>query len=109
VIPLPPRVTRAYIYMKQGFTDFLKDALRQLTGGSLRKGKLSLSRRAATQMNELHLDTQTIEDVFRHGREVKSLVREYASCTISISYRFDDVKSEYVVTSVRRYEKEGRI
>lgn len=87
---------------------FLLDILRQFTGASFRKGRLSLSWYANVQMRELHLDFDTIEDVFKYGRKVESLVQSYGDYSISISYRWDDNKKQYVVTSVRRYQNQER-
>ena len=86
----------------------LKDIWRQFTGTSYSKGNFSISWFANVQRNELQLDMDTIDDVFRHGREVNSLVQNYGNYSISISYRWDQYKSEYVITSVRKYAKEGR-
>jgi hypothetical protein len=87
---------------------FLLDILRQLTGSSFRSGKLSITFRAGMQMKELHLDMDTLEDVFRHGRKVESLIQDYGNYSISISYRWDDAKKQYVITSCRRYENQER-
>ena len=87
---------------------FLFDILRQLTGGNFRKGKLIISWYANVQMRDLHLDTDTIEDVFRHGRKVESIVQSYGDYSISISYRWDENKKHYVITSVRKYENQER-
>ena len=87
---------------------FLLDIVRQLTGASFRKGRLSVSWYAHTQMQELHLDLDTIENVFRHGRKVESIVQSYGDYSISISYRWDVSKKQYVVTSVRKYENQER-
>jgi hypothetical protein len=86
---------------------FVGDIFRQLIGASYRRDTFRLSWFANVQRNELGVDLDTIADIFKHGREVKSLVRNYRNYSISISYRWDQVKSEYVITSVRRYEKEA--
>jgi hypothetical protein len=90
----------ALAFMKQ----FLFDILRQLTGSNFRSGRLRLTRFAYTQMRELHLDLATVEDVFRHGRKVESLVKNYGSYSVSVSYRWDGNKNRYVITSCRKYE-----
>jgi hypothetical protein len=87
---------------------FLFDILRQLTGGNFRTGKLSISWYANTQMRELRLDNDTIEDVFRHGRRVESIIQNYGDYSVSISYRWDDNKKHYVITSVRKYDNQER-
>lgn len=58
-------------------------------------------------MRELGLDTATVEDVFRNGRKVTSVVQDYKYYTISVSYRWDENKKQYVITSVRLYKREG--
>jgi hypothetical protein len=60
------------------------------------------------QMQELHLDTATLEDVFRHGRKVESFVKNYGRYSVSISYRWDEKTSRYVITSCRKYENKVR-
>jgi len=85
---------------------FLGDILRQLTGAGYRKGSFRMSWFANAQRNELGVDMDTIEDIFKHGREVKSLVQHYGNYSISISYRWDQYKNEYVITSVHKYEKD---
>jgi hypothetical protein len=54
---------------------FLLKILQQLIGTNFRKGKLTISWYANVQMNDLHLDFDTIEDVFKHGRKVESIVQ----------------------------------
>jgi hypothetical protein len=83
---------------------FLLKILEQLTGHNFRKEKLTISWYANVQMNDLHLDADTIEDVFKHGRKVESIVQNYGDYSISISYRWDENKKRYVITSVRKYE-----
>jgi len=87
---------------------FLLDILRQLTGHNFRSGKLTISWYANVQMNDLHLGFDTIEDVFKHGRKVESVVQSDGDYSISISYRWDENKKWYVVTSVRKYENQER-
>jgi hypothetical protein len=82
----------------------LKDIFRQLTGGSFREGKLSISYWASIQMHELKLNVETLEDVFRHGRRVTTIVQDYQNYSISIGYRWDENKKQYVITSVRLYK-----
>jgi hypothetical protein len=87
---------------------FLLDILKQLAGSNSRSGKLIISWYANVQRNELHLDIDTIEDVFRHGRKVESIVQNYGDYSISISYRWDENKKYYVVTNVRKYENQEK-
>ena len=87
---------------------FLLDILKQITGSNSRAGKLTISWYANVQMNDLHLDMNTIEDVFRHGRKVESIVQSYGDYSISISYRWDENKKQYVITSVRKYDNQER-
>jgi hypothetical protein len=85
----------------------LKDIIRQLTGSDYRIGKLSIGYWANIQMHELKLDFDTLEDVFRHGRKVTTIVQDYQNYSISIGYRWDENKKHYVITSVRLYKREG--
>ena len=103
----PPYARFARMTMKI-IKQFIIDTIRQLTGSANpRQGILSISYRASIQMHELHLDVATLEDVFRHGRKVTSIVQDYQNYTISISYRWDENKKHYVITSVRLYKREG--
>jgi len=87
---------------------FLKDILRQLTGASSpRENKVEIGYWAYKQMRELRLDTDTLEDVFRHGRKVTTIVQDYQNYSISIGYRWDENKKCYLITSVRLYKREG--
>jgi hypothetical protein len=80
--------------------NFLFDIVRQLTGWSkARSGKISLSQNGLHKMNEHHLDTETLKDVFKHGKEIKMLVRNYGAYSVGINYKYDEVKQEYVITS----------
>lgn len=87
---------------------FLLDVIRQLIGGNSRSGKFIISWYANVQRNELHLDMDTIADVFKHGRKVESIVQNYGDYSISISYRWDENKKHYVITSIRKYENQDR-
>ena len=85
-----------------------KDIIRQLLGwDKVRPGKLSISYWASLQMRENRLDFDTLEDVFRHGRRVTTLVQDYQNYSISISYKWDERKTCYVITSVRLFKREG--
>jgi hypothetical protein len=86
---------------------FLKDIFRQITGSDFRAGRLSISYWANRQMKDLRLDADTLEDVFRHGRKVTTIVQDYQNYSISIGYRWDENKKQYVITSVRLYKREG--
>jgi hypothetical protein len=88
--------------------EFLKDILRQLTGRNFRKGGLDITWYANVQMNDLHLDFKTLEDVFKYGRKVESMVKNYGDYSISVSYRWDENKKQYIITSVRKYENQER-
>jgi hypothetical protein len=88
---------------------FILIILRQIFGTNFRKGKLTTSWYANVQMNDLHLDFDTIEDVFKHGRKVESIVQNYGDYSISVSYRWDENKKCYVITSVRKYENQERL
>ena len=87
----------------------LSDIFRQLFGTNFRKGKLTITWLANVQMNDLHLDFDTIEDVFKHGRKVKSMVQNYGDYSISISYRWDANKKQFIITSVRKYESQEKL
>jgi len=87
---------------------FLKDIFKQLTGSSSpRESKVEIGYWAYKQMRELRLNTDTLEDVFRHGRRVTTIVQDYQNYSISISYKWDEKKSCYVITSVRLHKREG--
>jgi hypothetical protein len=58
-------------------------------------------------MRDLRLNMDTLEDVFRHGRKVTTIVQDYQNYSISIGYRWDENKKQYVITSVRLYKREG--
>jgi hypothetical protein len=86
----------------------ITDIIRQLFGwDKARPGKLSISYWASIQMRENRLDFDTLEDVFRHGRKVTTIVQDYENYSISIGYRWDERKSQYIITSVRLYKREG--
>ena len=87
---------------------FIKDIIRQLFGwDKTRAGKLSIGYWANIQMHEYKLDFDTLEDVFRHGRKVQTIVQDYQNYSISISYKWDERHSCYVITSVRLHKREG--
>ena len=87
---------------------FITDIIRQLFGwDKARAGKLSITYWANIQMKENCLDFDTIEDVFRHGRKVTTIVQDYQNYSISIGYRWDETKKCYMITSVRLYKREG--
>jgi hypothetical protein len=88
--------------------EFLIDILRQLTGTSFRSGKFSIGFWAHRQMTELGLDSGTLEDVFRHGRKVTSIIQDYGDYSVSIGYRWDENKKCYVITSCRKFKNEFR-
>jgi hypothetical protein len=89
-------------------TNIIKDIIRQLFGwDKARAGKLSISYWASVQMRENRLDFDTLEDVFRHGRKVTTIVQDYQNYSISLSYRWDENKTCYVITSVRLFKREG--
>ena len=86
----------------------ITDVIRQLFGWEkARAGKLSISYWASIQMRENNLDFDTLEDVFRHGRTVTTIVQNYATYSVSIGFRWDENKKHYVITSVRLYKREG--
>ena len=87
---------------------FLRDIFRQLTGSNFRTGKLSIGYWANIQMHEYKLDFDTLEDVFRHGRKVTTIVQDYENYSISLGYRWDENKKQFVITSVRLYKREER-
>lgn len=58
-------------------------------------------------MKDLRLNMETLEDVFRHGRRVTTIVQDYQNYSISIGYKWDENKKCYVITSVRLYKREG--
>jgi hypothetical protein len=84
--------------------NFLLDILRQATGGSFRKGKLSVGYWANKKRMELGLDENTLEDVFRTGRKVESFVKSYGPYSVSVSYKWDERHKQYVITNCSRYE-----
>jgi len=80
--------------MTHAITRLLHDAIRQLFGwNKVRAGKLSVTYWATIQMKEHRLDFDTIEDVFRHGRKVTTIVQDYQNYSISIGYRWMRIKS----------------
>jgi hypothetical protein len=94
--------------MQHAIKQFIYGAVRQVFGwGKTREGKVSIGYWANIQMRDLHLDTDTLEDVFRHGRQVTTIVQDYQNYSISIGYRWDENKKQYVITSVRLYKREG--
>jgi hypothetical protein len=64
--------------MKQFLKQFALDIFKQLTGSNSRSGKLTISWYANVQMNDLHLDFNTIKDVFKNGRKSKALSKTTA-------------------------------
>ena len=87
---------------------FLLEILRQITGGNLRKTKLIITYWANVQKIDLGLDTNTIEEVFETGRRTESKIKNYGKYSISVSYKWDEKNSQYVITSIRKYENEER-
>ena len=86
----------------------ITDIIRQLFGwDKARPGKLSIGYYANIQMHDLKLDLDTLEDVFRHGRKVTTIVQDYQNYSISLGYRWDANKNCYFITSVRLYKREG--
>ena len=80
--------------MTHAITRLLHDAIRQLFGwNKVRAGKLSVTYWATIQMKEHRLDLDAIEDVFRHGRKVTTIVQDYQNYSISIGYRWMRIKS----------------
>jgi hypothetical protein len=85
--------------------EFLVEIFRQIFGiQKPRTGKLRLTHYALKRMNEYQLDTGTLEDVFRHGEEVKKemIIRKYRNYSIGITYRFDDAEEQFVIITCRR-------
>ena len=61
----------------------IKDIIRQLPGSDKsRIGKLSIGYWANIQMHEYKLDFDTLEDVFRHGSKVTTIVQDYQNYSI---------------------------
>jgi hypothetical protein len=85
---------------------FLLDILRQLTGRNFRKSKLIITYWANVQKIDLGLDMNTIEEVFETGRRTESKIKNYGDYSISVSYKWNEKNSQYVITSVRKYENE---
>ena len=83
---------------------FLLEILRQLTGHPIRKTGLIITYWANIQKIDLGLDTNTIEDVFMTGRKVESKIKSYGKYSISVSYRWDENKHRYVITSIRKFQ-----
>ena len=86
---------------------FLLDILKQLFG-SPRKTGLIITYYANIQRNDLSLDINTIEDVFITGRKVESKIKSYGKYSISVSYRWDENKKQYVITSIRKFENQDK-
>jgi hypothetical protein len=87
---------------------FLLDILKQITGRRISKTKLIITYWANVQKIDLGLDMETIEEVFETGRRTESKIKNYGKYSISVSYKWDEVKNHYVITSVRKYENEER-
>jgi hypothetical protein len=88
--------------MKHILKDFLLDIYRQLIGTSKpRDGKLILTRNAVNRMHEHQLDTETIQDAFRHGEEVNKnkIIRKYANYSVGLYYKHDMAEDTYVITT----------
>ena len=67
-----------------------KEALRQLFGlQEPRGGKIALTTHAVRKMTEHHLDRQTIENAFRHGRQGRpgKIIHKYARYSIGLYYK----------------------
>jgi hypothetical protein len=87
------------------FTELFSDAIRQLFGWQKsRGGKLSLSRNGLSKMQEHQLDFKTLEEVFKTGKETKGFMKNYGNYSIGITYRFDEIKREYVITGCWKHE-----
>jgi hypothetical protein len=80
--------------------EFLTEIFNQIFGTqSPRTGKLRLTHYALQRMNEYQLDTDSLEDTFRHGEEVKKqmIIRKYRNYSVGLTYRFDNAEEKYVV------------
>src|SRR4051794_15017639 len=97
----PPRMLAS---LALPMKEFLLDTLKQFTGISFRKGKVSIGYWANKRRMELGLDVNTLEDVFRTGRKVESCVKRYGTYSVSVSYQWDGRKNEYVITNCSKYE-----
>ena len=86
--------------------ELLRILLQQVTGKNFRKVKLVPLGFAVEQMQEAGIDMNTVEDIFLHGRKVESKIRRYGNYSISVSYRWDENKKQYFITSVRKYPDE---
>jgi hypothetical protein len=96
-----------WVEKERSMTEFILDILGQLFGlkkSPTRHGKVSLSRNAYHKMREHKLDFESLEHVFRNGREVKMLVEDYTTFSIGITYKYDYVKREFVITSCWKRE-----
>jgi hypothetical protein len=87
--------------MKQFFTDFAVDMLRQLFGwGKPRDVRLILTRHAVNKMHEYQLDVATIKDVFRYGeRTGEKITRQYANYSVGLYYKYDEAQNKFVITT----------
>jgi hypothetical protein len=85
--------------------EFVVDLFNQIFGFQKpRTGKLRLTHYALKSMSEHQLDTDTLEDVFRHGEEVKKemIIRKYTNYYVGITYRFDDAEEQFVIITCWR-------
>jgi len=87
---------------------FLLDILRQLIGRRILKTKLIITYYANVQKIDLGLDMNTVEEVFETGRRVESKVKNYGDYSIFISYKWDENKKHYIITSIRKYENQEK-
>lgn len=78
-----------------------------ITSSTNRAGKLSLGYFVPQQMQQQGITLPMVEDAFRHGREVRSIIRRYADYSISLGYKWDEVKGEWVITRVRKFRTEA--
>jgi hypothetical protein len=92
--------------IEQVIVDFLRDGINQVFGwDTWRKGKLVLTRRAFTKMQEYHLDTETLEDTFRQGVEVETgkIVQDYINYSVGMYYVRDEKYINFKNPAEKRY------
>ena len=88
--------------------DLILDIFAQILGITrepTRSGKLSLSHNGYHKMVENNLDFESLEHVFKYGREVKMLVEDYTRFSIGITYKYEHRKGEFVITSCWKRER----
>ena len=80
--------------------ELIDGALYQIAGWQKpRTDKLVLTHYAFKKMEEQQLNTETLKDVFRYGKEIKQgmIVRQYQNYSVGLTYTLNDTYDKYLI------------